>query len=102
MCIVNFRLRFDDAFQSQGASKAPDPVVPPPGPSSSSQPPGVLSTLPTALTGTQDDLSVIFGTVPMRCTVELPGYRIAGTWQIEMPFRDFPFDPRAIRACGVE
>ena len=34
--------------------------------------------------------------------LELPGFRQAGTFNLTLSFRDFPLDPRVLRACEVE
>ena len=57
---------------------------------------------PDIFAGLGDDLSKRVGVVPKQASFELPGYRQAGKFDLTFAFRDFPLDPRAIRAVGVE
>jgi hypothetical protein len=57
---------------------------------------------PTVLKkGTIDNLSKVLGIVPKTATIDLPGYRQAGTFSFVIEFKDLPLDPRVIRAMGV-
>src|SRR3990167_1863 len=50
-----------------------------------------------------DELTWQIGAVlPQSCSVERNGIRAADTFKVELPFHDFPFDPRLVRAIGVE
>lgn len=39
--------------------------------------------------------------IPKRCTVNINDYSQADTFEMELNYKDFPFDPRCIRAVGV-
>lgn len=39
--------------------------------------------------------------IPKRLTVNINDYTTADTFQCEIDYKSFPFDPRTIRACGV-
>jgi hypothetical protein len=45
---------------------------------------------------------VIDGIIPRTASLKRNGIRTADTLSLEMLYRDFPFDPRAVRACAVE
>lgn len=110
-CVVNLRLRFDEAFQ---VSELPEP-----GPQGGD--PGAF-TVPaitaardvvqrSGFTGgsrpliTQtgaDNLSFVMDRVPKTASVEIPGYRQAGKFSLEFDWRELPIDPRLVRSCGVE
>lgn len=94
--VVNFQIRFDEGanlivapktnaqIAQEGGTKAPQTVGP--------------SLL--AYTG-KDNLSKVIAVVPKAASVEIPGYRVAGTFNLDLEFRDFPIDPRIVRALGV-
>ena len=49
---------------------------------------------------------IILGTkelivVPRKLTVNLNNYKTACTFDMELEYKNFPFDPRCIKACGV-
>lgn len=89
--VVNLTLRFDEALTSVAyAPKSTQRVgADPPAPT-------------TAPLLPKDDLTQLIGLVPKQATVELPGYRQAGTFNFTLEYKDLPIDPRAIRACKVE
>lgn len=39
--------------------------------------------------------------LPKRTTVNINDYTTADTFQVEVDYKSFPFDPRTIRSCGV-
>ena len=97
-CTVNLRVRFDEALQLVD--------VPPPVPQD-----GEVD----AITGAQGPVlrpliterganvfTQIMNRVPRSASVELPGYRQAGTFSLEFDWRELPIDPRLMRAIGVE
>ncbi len=45
---------------------------------------------------------VVDGIIPLTADPKFNGIRTADTLSLEVAYRDFPFDPRAIRACAVE
>lgn len=118
--VVNFRLRFDEAFRVVD--------LPIPGPQGG-DPNAVLRPAATPgrpsarvgrafretgagnyMTGTRplitqtgaDNLSFVYDRVPRSAQVELPQYRQAGKFSLELDWRELPIDPRLVRSCGVE
>lgn len=55
-----------------------------------------------ALKAIKDKLTAVFAIVPTRASLELPGYRQAPKFSLSFLFKDFPVDPRVLRAVGVE
>lgn len=100
-CVFNLRLRFDEAIQVIIPSTTPAPETPE---DRALDPvtPSVPSALPLLLEGTQDKLSWIMGRVPKSASIDLPSYRQAGKFSATFEYRDLPFDPRILRAVGVE
>lgn len=96
--VVNLQLRFDEGLTLiPGAVSARDLSDP-----NFVGPPAPPTTQPVVLAPTsKDNLSQIIGLIPKTCTVELPGYRQAGTFTVDLEFRDLPLDPRVIRALAV-
>jgi hypothetical protein len=109
-CVVNLRLRFDEAFQIVD--------LPEPGPQGG-DPNSVEVPAATSSRGTQgsgftggsrplitqtgsDNLSFVMDRVPKTAQVEIPGYRQAGKFSLEFDWRELPIDPRLVRSCGVE
>lgn len=97
--VINFRVRFDEAFFPNAPAPIPYEIDDSFAPAGGSD---VLSELPQLMSGTKDDLSYVVGVVPQRANIELAGYRQAGKWSADLPFRDFPFDPRILRSCAAE
>lgn len=104
-CVVNFRLRFDEAFQE---TAQPDPtsaeelqnaIV---YSASKRQALSKMLAQSRADRTAQDNLSFLADRVPLTATVELPAYRQAGKFNMTFNYRDLPIDPRIVRACGVE
>lgn len=91
--VVNFKLRFDEAL----VASAPTYSTP-----AKAQPPLEDPQPPSAPVAVNDNLSQVMGVVPKQATVELPGYRQAGKFSLTFNFKDFPIDPRVIRAAQVE
>lgn len=121
-CVVNLRLRFDETLL---VSESPQPLPQAGDPTATSQ---VIGSPPTApgfgtvsnafgplppnvrrpdlrplitQRGT-DNLSYVMNRVPRSCTVELPAYRQAGKFTIDVDWRELPIDPRLVRSAGVE
>lgn len=117
-CVVNFRLRFDESFkivemaepgpQSGDPQSTSGPIISPSqvridGPiTSPSQVADVPSLRPLILQTGKDNLSTIANRVPKTASVELPAYRQAGKFNLEVDWRELPIDPRLIRSAGVE
>jgi hypothetical protein len=49
-----------------------------------------------------DRTHTIEGIIPARASLEVNSIREADTLELELPYLDFPFDPRTIRSCAVE
>lgn len=97
--VANLTMRFDEALlagdtpESRSVRDMADiPVLPP----------GLPSLRPLSMVGAGSRLSKVIGVVARSASVELPGYRQAGKFTLRLAFRDFPVDPRAVRAVGVE
>lgn len=56
----------------------------------------------TLFDGKADELSHVLAIVPTQASFELPTVRQAPKFSMTFAFRDFPIDPRAVRAVGVE
>lgn len=95
--VVNLQLRLDEGLELIGTPKAPSDLAG--GDTLPSRAGTKLEPVVTEQGG--DNLSKVIGIVPKSCTVELPAYRQAGTFEFEIEFRDLPLDPRVIRAMGV-
>ena len=54
------------------------------------------------LTATGNPVSRILARIPKSGSIELPGYRQAGQFTLLFDFRDFPIDPRLLRATSVD
>ena len=48
-----------------------------------------------------DNFSHKIAIVPRSASVELPGYRQAGKFEISFAYSDLPLDPRVLRGCGI-
>ena len=44
----------------------------------------------------------ILNIVPIKATLNRNGIRMADTLSLTLRFNDFPFDPRSLRACGIQ
>lgn len=98
-CVVHLKLRFDEVLTLE--------VVPPPqtllGMTQAPATAPPTTTEPLILRSSSgDQFSWVSARVPTALSYELPGYRQAGTFELEMPFREMPIDPRTLRAVAVE
>lgn len=98
-CVVNFRLRFDEAFKVE---ETPEPGPQGGDPTAQAAAKHVPSLRPLITQTGSSNMSFVTNRVPKTCAVELPGYRQAGKFTIEIDWRELPIDPRLIRAAGVE
>lgn len=109
-CVVNLRLRFDEAFQ---IVDMPQPGPQGGDPAAASVPAATLgrtghqtgfvgSTRPLITQTGKDNLSFVMDRVPKTAQVECPGYRQAGKFSLEFDWRELPIDPRLVRSAGVE
>lgn len=97
-CVVNLELRFDEGASSLS-----------PGPQSSdvsadnvqSNTASAPSSSPALAANGNDGYTFLLGMVPKSCHVELPGFIQAGTFDFTFEYRDFPLDPRVLRAAAV-
>ena len=102
---VKFRIRFDESLHANARVPAPtgnwdlEPGDLTPAVAAPTQ----TQDLPTILAGQNaDQLSQVVSVVPLRCSVELPGYRQASKFEIDLLYSDFPLEPDITRAIGVE
>lgn len=91
--VVNLKMRFDEAFSV--ITLNPESVE-------SLAKAGIASGELARPLASKDNLSQVMGIVPKTCSVELPGYRQAGKFSLTLEFKDFPIDPRVLRAVDVE
>jgi len=47
-------------------------------------------------------VSQVLGRTPLKASIQLPGYRTAGTFNFDLNFRDLPIDPRTVRSCACD
>ena len=100
-CAVNFKLYFDESLNPNANPPPPDTVdnnVRVPKDGASGQP----TQEPAMLQRASQQASFIYSRQPKHLSVELPGYRQAGTFNATFDFRDLPIDPRTVQACAVE
>lgn len=97
---VNFTMRFDEALLSGGST--PSPSTPDDGADKSSLAPGGAVAQSGLFDVSDKKLTHVWAIIPRTCTMELSTYRQAPKFNLSFSFRDFPVDPRAIRALGVE
>lgn len=57
---------------------------------------------PLVLAKGTKDLCEVAGMIPRTGSAQLPGYRTAGTFNIEFAYKDLPIDPRVVRAMAVD
>ena len=102
--VVQLRVNFDEEYLGLLAGGSyPDPLTeeimataPPPAPP---EKPGLRNDY---LGGSSTPTVRISNRQPKTASVELPGYRQAGKFQMTIPYRDLPIDPRLVRAAAVE
>lgn len=97
--VVNFKLRFDEALH---LANNPEPVSIEGRVGSPALKPGSAREVPLLLQRESREASFVMNRVPRKCTVELPPYRQAGTYNLVVDFKDLPIDPRTLRAAAVE
>lgn len=91
--VVNLKMRFDEAFSV--VTLDPQSVE-------SLTNAGIAAGQLARPLVSKDNLSQVMGIVPKVCSVELLGFRQAGRFSLQLEFKDFPLDPRVIRAVDVE
>lgn len=99
-CVVNFKLRFDEALTVQVGPKLTPLGLD--GAISQRQIASDGSVQPLILQPGVQNTSFIYNRIPRKCMVELPGYRQAAQFTVEVDFKDMPVDPRAVRSGAVE
>ncbi len=92
--VANLQIRFDEGLELIPGATTPEELA-------ASPTPGAEPIRPKVIEPGSDNLSKLVGIVPKSASVELPGYRQAGNFSLEMAFRDLPLDPRVIRAIAV-
>lgn len=97
-CVVNLRLRFDESLHIQ-----PEPVpVSTDDTTAGTESGGTLQPQPLIVRTGGENISYILNRIPLKANFELPGYRQAGQFSIDLAFRDLPIDPRTARAAAVD
>lgn len=103
-CVVNFKLRFDESVVEEllVAMITGELPLSMDDMSKASDAPAIgISSSPT-MTRESPPFSFVMGRVPTHASIELPGYRQAGQFDIEVPFKHLPIDPQTVRAGAVE
>lgn len=109
--VVHIALRFDEAFSSVQlveSMSASDMIeqINLPGPFTPTSKPlivdGAYSRSMIGPPNPSNNLSQVCNRVPNIASVELPGYRMAGKFDLTFAFRDLPIDPRLVRSAAVE
>ncbi len=109
-CTVAIGLRFDDALHYiRSAAVTPETEIArrlPPGDLNRSQIQSLFDAVPTqeplfVSSGNSDALSWLVNVVPRSAVVSKPGFRDAGTFDLELGYHELPFDPRLVKACQV-
>jgi len=96
---VNMVIRFDEALLN---GPTPDPKTATDGANSQLGGPGLPVAKAGLLDGASSRLTHVFAIVPKSASIELPTVRQTPKFTLKFAFKDFPIDPRAIRALGVE
>lgn len=97
---VRLVVRFDEALLT--GSTMPAPTLPEDNAAKPVGAPGGPSDKPALLNGAKDRLSHTLIMIPKTASIELPSYRQAPKFTLTFAFRDFPIDPRAMRAMSAE
>lgn len=100
-CVVNFRMRFDESLLVNEQSNIPDPL-PQTGIPGATVAPSPSTIRPLVTQRGETNFSFILNRVPKSASIELPSYRTAGKFTVEIDWRELPIDPRLIRAAAVE
>jgi len=95
-CVVDFQIRFDEGSLVIGGGPKSSADIAAAGTNANAG-----ATTPVLLDARADNLSQVLGIIPRSLTVELPGYRQAGTFNIELAYQNFPLDPRVLRSVRV-
>jgi hypothetical protein len=101
--VVNFRLLFDPTLSVRDISSVPTPdpqdgIVD----AVSSADTSAAQVRPLVTQRGNTNFSKIVNRVPKTASIELPAYRTAGKFSLEIDWREMPIDPRLIKALGVE
>lgn len=96
---ANMTIRFDEALLD---GTTPDPKTPTDGANSQLGGPGLPVSKAGLLSGASSRLTHVMALVPRAASIELPTFRQTPKFSLTFAFQDFPIDPRAIRALGVE
>lgn len=116
-CTVHLRVRFDEAFRVDETKEPRSPSSMIGSVSSTSRSRNEFVTAPeterplvtnpevvvqNGVNKTRGRLNSILNRVPLSCSVELPSYRAAGTFKLEIEYADLPIDPRLVRSASAE
>lgn len=95
-CVVNLLIRFDEVMAEQWAkgdfirgALADQDLV------------NALAT-PLSLVPTTEPGTVYISRMPKTASIELPGVRKPGTFNLTFNYADLPIDPRLVRSVGIE
>lgn len=95
-CVVSLLIRFDEALLAQWATG--DFVRTPPAETSTT---ARLNTTDALVDAGQAGTASV-ARMPKTASIELPGIRKPGTFNLTFDYRDLPIDPRLVRSVGIE
>jgi len=101
-CTAHIRLRFDEAFSVDESKTSSTASTINNVPVSGAKPVYSPLVLNADIRSDANKLNSILNRVPLSCSVELPAYRAAGSFKMEIEYADLPIDPRLARSASVE
>jgi hypothetical protein len=103
-CVVNLKLKFDEALtlRKSGTLKTQKDELAAPNEPTFTTWRTPLGTIPLILQVGEANVSFLMALVPKTLSYEKPGYRQAATWSAEFDFRQLPIDPRTVRSAALE
>jgi hypothetical protein len=99
--VCNFILQFDEYLLKEEFPNIPFPELQTGNPNTVTDPNAKSRKSPTISTTSKSNISRYLTRVPRAATIELPAYRTAGKFTLEIDWRELPIDPRLIRMAAV-
>lgn len=104
-CVCNLRVLLDESLRSDvdyTATEVPTSITAAIAVVTQTVTAFVRQLMPSFLSGTNTPMSTTMGIVPRKASINENGHRQADTFTLTLDFRDFPFDPRAVRSAMCE